>query len=192
MFFCFCFCFCFSFLLFLLRINTCACRKWKIYFTFYAFSMPLQQQSCALMHVHAGNGKSTLLSILSVGLYSNKVTKSGSMWIKGSEVNAHIGLWSVVDEFWPPFDKNGTFKVYETIHFLNLHDNLINLSPFSLKSDKIENLTPVRKVNDLLLFWPLSWERNVWILYNWLFCSLRPKEEFDMHYNFIESFWLFH
>ena len=24
------------------------------------------------------------------------------------------------------------------------------------------------------------------------FCSLRPKEEFDMHYNLIESFWLFH
>ena len=51
--------------------------------------------------------------------------------------------------FDPPLTEMGTFKVYETKHFLNLHDNLINLSPFSLKSDKLENLTPVQKVNDL-------------------------------------------
>ena len=32
-------------------------------------------------------------------------------------------------------------KIYETIHFLNLHDNLVNLRPVSLKSDQLENLT---------------------------------------------------
>ena len=41
----------------------------------------------------------------------------------------------------------GTSKVYETIHFLNLHDNLINLSPFSLKLDQLENLTIVLTCN---------------------------------------------
>ena len=64
------------------------------------------------------------------------------------------GLWPL--NFDPPLTKMGTFQVYETIHFLNLHDNHINLSPFSLKLDELENLTPVQKVNDLLLFWPLS------------------------------------
>ena len=72
--------------------------------------------------------------------------------------------------FDPLLTKMGTLKVCETIHFLNLHGNLINLSPFSLKSDELENMTSVQKVNDLFLFWPLSWERNVvWILYNWFF-----------------------
>ena len=51
---------------------------------------------------------------------------------------------------------------------------------------------PVKKVNDLLLIWPLSQEWNiVWISCNWIFCSLWPKEEFDMHYNLIEACWLF-
>ena len=36
-------------------------------------------------------------------------------------------------------------KVYETIHFLNLQDNPINLSPFSLKLDQLENLTPEQR-----------------------------------------------
>ena len=56
--------------------------------------------------------------------------KLGSMWIKGSKVNAHI--WSMAMNFDPPLTKMGTFKVYKTIHFLNLHGNLINLSPFSV------------------------------------------------------------
>ena len=87
------------------------------------------------------------------------------LWIKGSKVNAHIclyrpyGLWPL--NFDPSFDQIRDIKVYETIHFLNLQDNPINLSPFSLKLDQLENLTPVQKVNDLLLFWPLSGERNV-------------------------------
>ena len=46
-----------------------------VYFTFYAFSRSLQQQSYALMFVHAGNGKSTLLSMLSFVLNSNKFTR---------------------------------------------------------------------------------------------------------------------
>ena len=51
---------------------------------------------------------------------------------------------------------------------------------------------PVKKVNDFLLIWPLSQERNiVWISCNWIFCSLWPKEEFDIHYNLIEARWLF-
>ena len=58
------------------------------------------------------------------------------------------GLWSL--NFDPSFDQNWDIKVYETIHFLNPHDNPINLSP--LKLDQLENLTPVQKVNDLLLF----------------------------------------
>ena len=38
----------------------------------------------------------------------------------------------------------------------------INLSPLSLKLDHFENLTPpVKKVNDHLLIWPLSQERNI-------------------------------
>ena len=83
------------------------------------------------------------------------------------------GLWSL--NFDPSFDQNWDIKVYETIHFLNLQDNPINLSPFTLKLGQLENLTPVQKVNDLLLFWPLSGERNVvWISCNWLFCSLWP------------------
>ena len=117
----------------------------------------------------------------------------GSQEVCESRDQRSMPIWSGPLNFDPPLTKMGTFKVYETMHFLNLHGNLINLSPFSLKSDELENLTSVQKVNDLLLFWPLSWERNVvWILYNWLFCSLRPKEEFDMHYNLIESSWLFH
>ena len=64
------------------------------------------------------------------------------------------GLWPL--NFDPPLTKMGTFKVYETIHFLNLHDNLINLRAFLLESDELENLTHVQKVNDLLLFSPLS------------------------------------
>ena len=60
------------------------------------------------------------------------------------------GLWSL--NFDPSFDQNWDIKVYETIHFLNLQDNPINLSQFSLKLDQLENLTPVQKVNDLLLF----------------------------------------
>ena len=89
--------------------------------------------------------------------------------------NRPYGIWSL--NFDPSFDQNRDIKVYETIHFLNLQDNPINLSPFSLKSDQLENLTPVQKVNDLLLFWPLSGEQNiVWISCNWLFCSLRTKE----------------
>ena len=39
--------------------------------------------------------------------------------------------------------------MYQSIHFLNAHVSLINLSPFSLKSDDVENLTPVQKVVDL-------------------------------------------
>ena len=60
------------------------------------------------------------------------------------------GLWPLNCD--PPLTKMGEFKVYEIIHFLNLHDNLINLSPFLLKLDELENLTPVQKINDLLLF----------------------------------------
>ena len=37
-----------------------------------------------------------------------------------------------------------TFMVYKTIHFLNLHDNPIDLSPFLLKLDQLENSTPVQ------------------------------------------------
>ena len=82
--------------------------------------------------------------------------------------------------------------LYETIHFLNLSDNSINLSTFSLTLGQLENLTTVQKVNDLLFFWPLSRERNVVrISWSWLFYCLWPKEEFDMHFKLIKSFWLF-
>ena len=69
---------------------------------------------------------------------------------KGQRSMPIYGLWPL--NFDPPLTTMGTFKVYETIHFLNLQGNLINLSPFSLKLDKLENLTPVQKVNDLLWF----------------------------------------
>ena len=59
-------------------------------------------------------------------------------------------LWSL--NFDPSFDQNRDIKAYKTIHFLNLQANPINLSPFSLKFYQLENLTPVQKVNDLLLF----------------------------------------
>ena len=49
----------------------------------------------------------------------------------------------------------------QTIPFLNQLDDPINLSPFSLKSNQLENLTSVQKVNDLLVFWSFSRERNV-------------------------------
>ena len=49
------------------------------------------------------------------------------------------GLWSL--KFYPSFDQNWDIKVFETIHFLNLQDDPINLSPFSLKLDQLENLT---------------------------------------------------
>ena len=85
------------------------------------------------------------------------------------------GLWSL--NFDPSFDQNRDIKVYETIHFLNLHDNPINLSPFSLKLDQLENLTPVQKVNDLLLFWPLSREQNVvWISFDF-FAPYDPRNK---------------
>ena len=69
------------------------------------------------------------------------------------------GLWPLNSD--PLLTKVGPSKVYETKHFLNLHDNLISLSPVSLKLDQLENLTPVQMVNDLLLFWPVSREQNV-------------------------------
>ena len=49
----------------------------------------------------------------------------------------------------PHVTKIGPCKVYETMHFLNLHVNPIDLSSFSLKLDQLEHLTPVI---DLLLF----------------------------------------
>ena len=85
---------------------------------------------------------------------------SGKMWIKRSKFIAHI--WPITLTF-NPYLIIGTSKLYETIHFL------INLSPFSLKLDQLENLTSVWKVNDLLLFSS-----------NWIFCSFWPKEEFDI------------
>ena len=61
--------------------------------------------------------------------------------------------------------------------FLNHLGDPINLSPFSLKSDQLENLTPVKKVNDFLLIWPLSQERNiVWISCNLMFCCYDPRK----------------
>ena len=92
---------------------------------------------------------------------------------RGQRSMSIYGLWPLNSD--PPLTKMGTFMVYETIHFLNLHGNLINLSPFSLKLDKLENLTPVQKVNDLLLFWPLSWEWNVLDLDYWLFLLLKTQ-----------------
>ena len=86
-----------------------------------------------------------------------------------SKVNDPIspyGLWPLNSD--PLLTKIGTSWVYETIHFLNLHDNLIHLSPVSLKLDQLENLTPVQKVDDLLLFWPVSRERNIIV---WISCN---------------------
>ena len=72
------------------------------------------------------------------------------MWIKGSKVNGHIDpLWSVAVELWPLLTKIRTSKVYETIHFLKLHDNLINLSPVSLKWTNLKN-------------WPCTIELTFW------------------------------
>ena len=42
--------------------------------------------------------------------------------------------------------------------FLKLHDTVINLRPFSLKIDQLENLTPVEKFNDLLCWFDLYLE----------------------------------
>ena len=104
------------------------------------------------------------------------------LWIKGSKVNGHVclyrpyGLWSL--NFDPSFDQNRHIKVYETIHFLNLQDNPMNLSPFSLKLDQLQNLAPVQNVNDLLLFWPLSGERNVvWISLIDIFAPYDPRNK---------------
>ena len=63
--------------------------------------------------------------------------------------------------------------MWQTIHFLNPCGDLINLSLFSSKSDHLENLTPVQKVNDLFIFCPLSRKRNIIrISCDWLFYSL--------------------
>ena len=73
---------------------------------------------------------------------------------QGSNVNTHdvgpYGLWPL--NFDPPFDQIKKIKGVSNQPFLNLYDNLNNLSPFSLKSDQLENLTLVEKVIDLLLF----------------------------------------
>ena len=77
---------------------------------------------------------------------------------KGSKVRPYTGLW-VSDGCWPLnpcFPHFQTFKAWQTIYFLNPCGNPFNLSLFSLKSDHLENLTPVQKVNDLVLFCPLS------------------------------------
>ena len=54
-------------------------RKWVNLCTLLnilCFHRSFQQQSYAFVHVHPGNGKSTLLSMLSVGFfYSNRVTR---------------------------------------------------------------------------------------------------------------------
>ena len=69
-----------------------------------------------------------------------------------------LTLW-VSDGCWPLnpcFPHFQTFYAWQTIYFLNLCGNPFNLSLFSSKSDHLENLTPVQKVNDLFLFCPLS------------------------------------
>ena len=70
-----------------------------------------------------------------------EVRKYVNQGVKGQCPYMVCGRWTLT----PLLTKMGTLKVYETIHFLNLHGNLINLSPFSLKSDELENLTPVQR-----------------------------------------------
>ena len=110
--------------------------------------------------------------------------------IKGSKVKGHslcgvYGGWPLTH----PLTYIRTLYIWQTIPFLNQHSSPINLSPFSMRSDHFENLTPVRKFVDFFPFIPLSWQRNiVWISCNWLFYSLWWEEEFEICFNLIGAF----
>ena len=102
--------------------------------------------------------------------------------VKGHSLCGVCGCWPLT----PPLTYIRTLYIWQTIPFLNQHSSPINLSPFSMRSDHFENLTPVRKVVDLFPFIPLSWQRNiVWISCNWLFYSLWREEEFEICFNLI-------
>ena len=79
-----------------LRVYACASRKKKIYLTFYAFSRSLQQQnlSHAFPECMCIQETENLLFMLSVGLYTNKVTRK-STCIQETE-NLLYSLWLLV------------------------------------------------------------------------------------------------
>ena len=75
--------------------------------------------------------------ILIQGGQSSMATDHRPIWALTSDPLIHI---------LPDF-----LDICKTIPFVNHFGDQINLSPFSLKSDQLENLTPCKKVNDLLL-----------------------------------------
>ena len=67
----------------------------------------------------------------------------------------------------------------------------IDLSPFSLKSHQLENLT-LYKRSIAFCYCDLYFKNETLYEFQVIdFLLLGPKEEFDMHYNLIEACWLF-
>ena len=80
--------------------------------------------------------------------YTYNVKNWGNQWVKGHSLCGLCGVYGG----WPlthPLTYIRTLYIWQTIPFLNQHSSPINLSPFSMRSDHFENLTPVRKVVDL-------------------------------------------
>ena len=69
----------------------------------------------------------------------------GNQGVKGHSLCGVYGGWPLTH----PLTYIRTLYIWQTIPFLNQHSSPINLSPFSMRSDHFENLTPVRKVADL-------------------------------------------
>ena len=68
----------------------------------------------------------------------------------GSKVNVTGHIWAMTFDLLFYIFLNS--KICKSIPFLKHLSDLINFSPFSLETSQLENLTPVQKVNDLLLF----------------------------------------
>ena len=93
------------------------------------------------------------------------------------------GQWPLNSD--PFFTRIRTSKVHETIHFLNLHDNLINLSPVSLKLDQFENLTLYKMLMTFFCF-GLYLENETPYGFHVMdfFAPYDPRKNLtDMHYN---------
>ena len=92
-------------------------------------------------------------------------TMSETRVIKGSKVISCVASMDV--NRWPLHWPISGHCMYGKLYFFcNLHSSPINMRPFSMKSELFEALTPVQKVNDLLLIFACI---STMILRNWLF-----------------------
>ena len=124
-------------------------------------------------------------------MYSFIYLKCPHFGQRGSKFNSHrpykgIDLWNLDSHtsWLPRYAKLYLFWIILVIQSISVH--------FRWNRTNLKIWPPVKKVNDLLLIWPLSQEQNiVWSSCNWICCFLWPKEEFDMYYILIEICWLF-